>query len=258
MRSAVIAGLLVGACGEARGNNRGENTAEKPGITAPVEPTMTAEIASPTPTEVPTLIPEVTATWEPTPTPEKFREGDEVTGWLRVDEAGVIAMDFTPVTFTPENTIRFNNHEGNLALATWEDKYNNEVYQIHDGQHLWRDLPAEALRRFIQEQGVGEAEQMAKLIGSEFTFSQDGQESRWYVAALQKVEHEDVEVFAADAWSVVDRLVEFAVRDGKPVGFETAKVGWGKIFVFCGRTDDLSQSDWYKYSRYALLLLPVR
>ncbi|MFZ2202636.1 MAG: hypothetical protein WAV56_04580 [Microgenomates group bacterium] len=266
-RTAVIAGLVVSACGEARGSNRTENTVEKPSLTTPVAPTEAAELeptTSPTATFLPwtptatlTATSEPTATPEPPPIPEKFVEGQTVEGAVQVDGT-VIEMDFTPVTFTPENAVRFNNHEGNLTLVTWSDKYNNEVFQIHDGQHLLRDLPAEALRQFIQEQGGSEEGQMAKLVGGRVTFSQDGKDTDWQIAALQKVEHEDVPVFSADAWLVVDRLVEFAIRDGVPSEFEIATVGGGKIFVFCGRTTDRSQADWYKYSRYALLLIPER
>jgi len=269
LRTAIVASLVTSACGEVWGNNRTVNTAEKPGITATVDPTVAAELtalaASPTPTEQPwtatataTMTPEPTATLEPTPTPERFIEGQEVRGMILVDETSTIAMDFTPVSYTAENLERFESFEGNLSLVTWDDKYHNEIYAIHDGQVAWRDLPAEALRQFIQEQGKGEVEQMAKLIGARVVVSQDGRESLWDVAAIQKVKHEDVKSFLTDMWSVVDRLIEFTVRDGVTNEFEAARAGGGKIFIFCGRTSDRTQADWYKYTRYALLLMPVR
>ncbi len=268
LRTAIVAGLAASACGEARGSNQTVNTAEKPGVMTAVDPQVAAELtamaASPTPTEqfwtptaTETLIPEPTATFEPTATPERFIEGQEVKGMILVDETSTIAMDFTPVSYTAENLDRFESFEGNLSLVTWDDKYHNEIYAIHDGQAAWRDLPAEALRQFIQEQGADEVEQMAKLIGARVVVSQDGRESWWDVAAVQKVKHEDVKSFLTDMWSVVDRLIEFTVRDGVANEFEVARVGGGKIFIFCGRTDDLTQADWYKYTRYALLLLPA-
>ena len=266
-RSAVVAGLVASACGEARGSNQTVNTAEKPGVMTAVDPQVAAELTalavSPTPTEqfwtataTATRTPEPTATFEPTPTSEKFIEGQEVKGVIQTDGT-MIEMDFTPVTFTDENAVRYNNHEGNLALVTWGDKYKNEIYQIHDGQ-LLRDLPAEALRQFIEEQGDSGEEQMTKLEGSQVTFSQNGKTTYWQIAALQKVRHEDVPIFVTDAWSVVDRLIEFTVRDGVVNEFEIARAGGGKIFYFCGRTTDRTQPDWYKYTRYALLLMPVR
>lgn len=268
LRGLTIAALLASACGEARGSGQ-------PVLPAPATPTIlpaypevvesvtafptTARIEAPTwtPTLYATYAPEPTATYEPTLAPEIFEVGVEVAGEIQVGET-TIEMDFTPVIFNAENTVRFNNHEGNLALVTLADKYQNEIYQIHDGQSGWRDLPAEALRKFLQEEGESDEAQMAKLIGSQVDFDQNGDGQAWVVAAVQEVAHEDVGVFAADAWSVVDRLVEFTVRDGVPSYFDEAKAGGGKIFVFCGRTDDRSQPDWYKYTRYAMLLVPER
>ena len=257
-RATIAAGLLASACGEARGSNQTVNTAEKPAVTALVDPTVAAELTSVpwTPTATATFTPEPAATIEPTPTPEKFVEWQAVKGAIQVD-GRVIEMDFTPVAFTVENAARFNKHEGDLTLVTGDDKYHNEVYQIHDGQHLLRDLPVEALRKFIEEQGESDEGQMAKLEGGQVVFNQNGKDSVWQVVALQKVEHEDVPDFATDAWSVVDRLVELTIRDGVFAEFEIARAGGGKIFIFCGRTDDRTQPDWYKYSRYAMLLLPA-
>lgn len=257
LRTAVIAGLVASACSEARGSNQTVNTAEKPTVTSPVEPTLVPTLP-PTPTPEPSLTPtfEPTATLEPTPTPERLREEQEVKGLIVVDEEVRIDMDFTPVSYTAENLDRFESFEGNLSLVTWDDKYHNEIYAIHDGQAAWRDLPAEALRQFIQERGGSEEEQMVKLTGARVVISQDGRESFWDVAAVQKVEHEDVKSFLTDMWSVVDRLVEFTVRDGKSSEFEEAKAGGGKIFIFCGR-EDSGTSDWYEYTRFAMLLLPA-
>ncbi len=236
LRTAIVAGLVASACGEARGSNRTESTVEKPSLTTPVAPTEAAELeptTSPTATFLPwtatVTVPEPTNTPEPVSAPERFAEGREVKGLIQVDEITQIGLDFSPVSYTAENLTRFESFEGNLSLVTWADKYQNEIYAIHDGEAAWRELPVEALRQFIQEQGGSEAEQIAKLIEARVVFNQDGKESVWYIAALQKVEHADVAVFLTDMWSVVDRLTEFSQRDGVVSQFEVARAGGGKI-----------------------------
>lgn len=112
-----------------------------------------------------------------------------------------------------------------------------------------------ARSKFLQDQG-SETGQIQKLVGAKVTLEQGGEISFWRVAAVGKVEHSDVPDFMTDAWSVVDKLVSYSLRDGQTPPFETAYAGGGKIFIFCG-WENSGTSDWYEYTRFAMLLMPA-
>lgn len=185
---------------------------------------------------------------------------------LLVNDGVAVEVITTPSLYTAESAVKFSRHEGGISLVNPSDRYGNWLLFIHSGyaeqDGSWLPLPGEELRFYIQggryagslaEYGLPTQDaRIASLLGGTVAMEQNGRVSYWQVAAAQRVGHDNIADFRADARLVVDKLGgQFQIFKEQPGIIEV-------ISLRAGEGDGVSGDERWSYEVLVIGLAEIK